>query len=264
MMSVSIRGIGVCGPGLEDWPAAAAVLRAERPYEAAPMRNPAPAVLAAGERRRASLAVRLAIEVASHAVAEAGVDAARLPAVFASSDGDGETIHSICRAITEPAYPVSPTRFHNSVHNAAAGYWSIAVGSRQPSTSLCAYNDTFAVALLDTIVQASVEREPTLLVISDVASPSPLDRERPNVLPFGCALIAAPDPAPRDPRALQVRFGPGSARLQWPIELPAALLDNPAARVLILLHALALGRPAVIRLPYRSDAHLELRVGEQQ
>ena len=32
MLKIAIDGVGVCGPGLEDWTAAAAVLREERRY----------------------------------------------------------------------------------------------------------------------------------------------------------------------------------------------------------------------------------------
>ena len=251
----------MCGPGLEDWPRAAGVLRGDSAYVFARMRNPAPAVLAPGERRRASLAVRLAIDVACQAVAEAGVPPAELTALFASSDGDPDTIHSICGAITEPGYPVSPTRFHNSVHNAAAGYWSIAVGSRQPSTSLCAYDDSFAVALLDAVVQATVERERVLLVVSDVALPPPLDRERPGIAPFGCALILGPGSPGRHSRELHLSFNTGGLTLQWPVNLPGSLRRNAAARAVVLLHALALGRPGTAQLPYGPDAHLEFGLG---
>jgi len=260
MMRVRVDGVGITGPGLDGWASAASLLRGERPYAAADMRNPAPAVLAPGERRRASLAVRLAIEVASQAVTASGLPPSRLPAVFASSDGDGDTIHSICAAIAAPGYPVSPTRFHNSVHNAAAGYWSIAVGSRQASTSLCAWDDTFAVAFLDAAAQVMADGEPVLLVVSDVAAPEPLNRERPGVLPFGCAMVLSAAAA-GDAAAVDLRFSAGSAPLVWPLQLPEGLTSNPAARALLLLRAIARDEPAVVRLPYGSQAHLEMRFG---
>ena len=48
----------------------------------------------------------------------------------------GDTIHAVCTALTEPDYPVSPTRFSNSVHNAPAGYWSIAAKVRRLRSSM--------------------------------------------------------------------------------------------------------------------------------
>jgi len=93
-------------------------------------------------------------------------------------------------------------------------------------------------------------------VASDVASPPPLDLDRPGVAPFGCALLVAPA-APGNARALRLNFVPGAAPMQWPLDLPQALRDNPAARGLAVLAALALPRPGMIRLPYGPDAHLE-------
>ena len=66
-----------------------------------------------------------------------------------SSDGDGEIVHRLCTALASPAAEVSPTDFHNSVHNAATGYWSIGAHSSAPSTALCAYDGSFAAGLLE-------------------------------------------------------------------------------------------------------------------
>ena len=49
--------------------------------------------------------------------------------------------------------PVSPTQFHNSVHNTAAGYWSIATGSQQPTTCLACHDATAAAALLKAMAE---------------------------------------------------------------------------------------------------------------
>ncbi len=49
-----------------------------------------------------------------------------MPAVFACSGGDTDVINRLCSALMLPGCPVSPQQFVNSVHNAPAGYWSIA------------------------------------------------------------------------------------------------------------------------------------------
>jgi hypothetical protein len=51
------------------------------------------------------------------------------PLVFGSSDGDGTVLLRLLSAL-RGHQPVSPTQFHNSVHNAPAGYWSIGPGSQ--------------------------------------------------------------------------------------------------------------------------------------
>ena len=50
-------------------------------------------------------------------------------------------------------HTISPTRFHNSVHNAAAGYWTIGAGCMQATTALSAYDATFAEGLLEALAQ---------------------------------------------------------------------------------------------------------------
>ncbi len=60
---------------------------------------------------------------------------------------------------------MSPTQFHNSVHNAAAGYWSIAHGSRQPATCLGAHDWTWAAALLKAVAEVAATGAPVLLVL---------------------------------------------------------------------------------------------------
>ena len=67
-----IDGIGCLGPGLPDWPTTRAVLRGERPWVAEPTALPAPAMLPAAERRRASRVVKLTLAAGMEAVAAAG------------------------------------------------------------------------------------------------------------------------------------------------------------------------------------------------
>ena len=80
--------------------------------------------------------VRLALTVALEAVNHASVPAEELATVFGSSNGSGLEIHKILEAVSTPEMLVSPTHFHNSVHNSSVGYWCIATGCHQPSTSI--------------------------------------------------------------------------------------------------------------------------------
>jgi len=146
-----IHSIGVLGPGLGDWASTRAVLRGELPHVAARTVLPPPAVLPPAERRRAGRVIKLALAVGAEAAAGAtgAASVAReLPTVFTSSGGDGDNCHEICAALASRERHISPTRFHNSVHNAAAGYWSIAYGCTEASTSLCAGDASFGAGLL--------------------------------------------------------------------------------------------------------------------
>ena len=125
-LSAYVRGIGLLGPGLDDWASAASVLAGIAPYTPRATVLPPPAALPPAERRRTGAVVRLALAIGFEAISRAGVAASELPTIFSSSGGDGANCHEICVTLASGDRQLSPTRFHNSVHNAASGYWSIA------------------------------------------------------------------------------------------------------------------------------------------
>src|SRR3546814_8872974 len=94
----------------------------------------------------------------------------------------------ISAELATPERIVSPTDFHNSVHNAAAGYWGIGTGSRAPSTTLAGYDASFALGLLEAGLQVVGDRRAVLLVVFDVPAPEPLLHARPMAMPASCAL----------------------------------------------------------------------------
>jgi hypothetical protein len=251
-MQVCLASQSVLAPGLADWEAARALLEGRAPYAPGPAPDPAPALLPATERRRASASVRWALAVAQQALA--GRDAEPLATVFASCAGDGVTTHLICEALASPQGVVSPTRFHNSVHNAPAGYWSIATRSQAPSTSLTGYEGSFAIGLVEAAVQAAVERRSVLLVAYDLPFPAPMDALWPVAQPFAAALLIEPPGSAG--ATFRMGFAPGAARTEWPASVPAALRSNPAALALPLLAACVGAGPAALQLPYDGASHV--------
>src|SRR5437868_6132509 len=129
-MNLFVLGIGVLGPGLEDWPMARAILMGATSHILRTTAQPVPHILPKIERRRSSEVARLAITVADEALTMSGLPRHEVSAVFASSDGDGAITHKICESLAGSEREVSPTLFHNSVNNAPAGYWSIASESQ--------------------------------------------------------------------------------------------------------------------------------------
>ena len=119
-LTASIEGIGFWADGLPSWPAARAFATGGAPAGTAAAR-PAPRLLAPNERRRAPDTVALALEVALAACTDAGRDPAMLPSVFASTHGDLGITDYMCATMAGDPRAISPTKFHNSVHNAAAG-----------------------------------------------------------------------------------------------------------------------------------------------
>src|ERR1700730_3464485 len=187
-----VEGIGLLGPGLDGWTSSTALLEGRSPYIPQPTVLPTPEGLPPAERRRLGRVVKLALGVGLQATSRAGVDPATLAAVFASSGGDGQNCHEISQALPLGDRLISSTRFHNSVHNAAAGYWSIATGSRASSNAVCAYDASFAAGLLEAVTQVVVDQTRVLLVAYDAPYPPPLFVKRPIPEAFGVAFVLVP------------------------------------------------------------------------
>ena len=239
MTAVRVIGVGLLGPALPDWATARSMLREPAAWQRQATLIPSPQRLPPAERRRAGNVIKASIAVADEALAASGLDAPALPTVFTSSTGDPLNCHLLCEALATAERMVSPTRFTNSVHNAAAGYWHIAAQSRQPSTSLAAFDASFAAGLLEAAVQVHATQAPVLLVACDVPYPEPLNTLRPVEDVMAVALVLAP--ASSNGRALRIEM----TRADAPITLcadaafEALRVGIPTARALPLLHLLA-------------------------
>ena len=170
-----------------------------------------------------------------------------LSAVFASSTGDGPIVGGMLDALATAGDErvVSPTQFHNSVHNAAAGYWSIATGSRAPATCIGAHDDTFAAALLTAAAEHAASGSPVLLCCYDHPLPPPLDAVRPIGPGFAAAFVLGQGAGP----TIDLAYASDPASAASP-EPWTDLARNPAARALPLLRALARAEAACLAWPY--------------
>ena len=251
-----IDGIGVLGPGLADWPAACAVLAGARAYEPAEAILPVPAILPSAERRRTGRVVKLALAVALEATGRAAVNPRDLGSVFCSSGGDGANCHEICAALAAANREMSPTRFTNSVHNVASGYWGIAVGAMRPSQVLCAFDASFAAGLLEALVRISVEGEPVLLVAYDTGYPAPLHAKRPIPDAFGAAFVLSPRRGAASIAHIDAALGADTESTLDDPRLEALRHSVPAARCLPLLRALAADRPSTAAIEYLGSTRL--------
>ena len=261
-MRVFVEGVGLAGPGLGGWEASRPFLTGAAAYREAPTVVAASDLLPATERRRVGMPVKLALAAGQEAFANAGRDAAATATVFASSGGDCDNVHQLCETLASLAREVSPTRFHNSVHNVAAGYWSIATRSRAASTSLCCHDASFAAGLLETAAQIAADGGAAALIAYDHPYPEPLHAVRPVRASFGTALVLARQPTARALAALDVEF---ITRPGEPTRMPDAALEVvrsgvPAGCSLPLLAALARGSRATVVLDYAQDAHVRVTV----
>lgn len=236
-LRVHVEGIGLWSPQLASMADLQSLLAGRSPPAPAP--RPAAAMLPPNERRRAPNSVLLAVEVASQALAMSGRDASTLACVFASSHGDLAITDYMCATLAQAPAELSPIRFHNSVHNAPVGYWTIASGCHAPSSAVAAQHATFGAGLLEAITLVLAEQRPVLLVCSDIDSRGPLREVTGCTQSFGCALVLAPAAGPAARAQLDVRLT--SACTESTLDEPLASWSsaNPSATSLRLLALLA-------------------------
>ena len=259
-LTAYLDGIGLLGPGLDDWLTARPILAGAADYAPRPIVVPPPMALPPAERRRVGLGVKIVLAVAREAVASAQLDARQLATVFSSSSADGDTCDAICRTLASEDRHLSPTRFHNSVHNAPAGYWGIASGAMTPATVLCAYDGSFAAGLLEALAQVNVDATGALLVTYEAPYPEPLHAKRPHPSAFGLALALLPRQSPHSLARLQVELVEAPADQLANPDLEVLRRQIPSARGLPLLQALTSGRVDRVVLEYLAPLSLAVTI----
>jgi len=200
-----------------------------------------PTLIPAKERRRAPQSVKTAVEVMDQACEMAAINPKDVAVVFSSSMGDMQITDYLCHTLSTPPRLVSPTRFHNSVHNAPTGYWSIATQSHAPASAVSAFSNTAPMAFLEAAIQVIEEGSPVLLVTQEGAAVPALRDSCSSDYAFSAALLLAPSGYGKSGLA-SIRFIVARESVEWP-ELPQDLRenlsDNPGARLLPLFAAIA-------------------------
>jgi hypothetical protein len=258
-----VEGIGFLAPGMPDWPTARAVLRGETSFIAAPSVLPAPSILPPAERRRASRVVKLTLAVGLEATTHAGADVSTLATVFSASGADGHNCHALCEQLATDDRQISPTRFHNSVHNAAAGYWGIATGAMAPCQVICAYDASFGAGLLDAMGQVVLDRQPTLLIAYDSEYPVPLFAKRPVPDVAAVALMLASERSERSLVSISLTPTDAAGDVLGDAVLEQLRISIPALRALPFLKKLALGEAGRVCLDYLPPMQLQLDIGSR-
>lgn len=256
-LRVAVEGLGLWTPQLGNVQALRALL-AGHPVAPPPAR-PAAATLPPNERRRAPESVLLATEVADQAVAMCGRAASELACVFTSSHGDQTITDYMCATLAATPTELSPTKFHNSVHNAPVGYWTIATGCHAASTAVCAHTHSFGAGLLEAVSLVLADRQPILLVCSDIAGSGPLAEVTGCTQSFGAAMVLAPVSVDTALATLSLQLSPAADTATAPLPEPLASwrAGNPAARALDLLVPL-LRREAHARVAASPSMELHL------
>ncbi len=260
MLSVFVETISVSAPGLDGWKNTKPILSNDHEYENIAIPKYVPKFLPANERRRTTPVIKLALQVAEAAMQQSNIPPNSVCSVFSTSEGDTHIVDKICTALIPEEPMVSPTQFHNSVHNAPAGYWAMATESHQASTSLSGFSGSYTMGLLEAATMVCIEKFDTLLVSYDCPAPAPLAEVVPVSAAFGTALLLCPvqrtssvarlDISLLENRPLDLMDNP---------DLESIRLGNPAARSLPLLQALAIGTERTVILPYIDKLQLSVK-----
>ncbi len=268
-LACHVLGAGAWGPGFSNWPQLKALLQNSDGRDELVAVPPKPEIIPANERRRSPLPVRIAVETSWQAVQQAGINADQLACVFGSGLGDTQITDYMCRTLTTELKQLSPTKFHNSVHNAAAGYWTISTGCMKSATSIAAYHETAGLALLEATTQAIYQDEPVLMTLFDTKAHSVYHDIFACELDFAGALVISPADGgeaalARLEIALQTDNSYGHSPLDHP-QLAPLYQSNPAAKALVLFALLAeidAGAPrATTQMPLSDANHLSISAG---
>ncbi len=166
-MKAHINGISIVAPGISTPEDAQHLLSGAGVWEHKPIEIKQPDLLPANERRRTTEVIRLALQALRPLIRD-NDDLQSIATVFASAYGDLDISDKICLSLLGEPKQVSPTLFHNSVHNAPSGYWAIAATNTAPSVSLSGGSNTFTAGLLEAMAQVTSENRTVLLVIYDI------------------------------------------------------------------------------------------------
>lgn len=235
---VDVLGVSLSTPGMQGWRAFLEALGGGEADLNAP--SLPTTLLSPRERRRCPETIRMTLSSAEQACAMARLPPALPAAIFSSAMGDLEISDYICRTLADSPAMLSPTRFHNSVHNAAAGYWSIATGATGDVTAISGWHDSVTVGLIEAATRLDNGAGPVLLVVYDTCALGPMRDLWRARFPFCAALVFAPPGRPDPVVSLMIepRHGSDSGPGMPPL-LAARVADNPAARILSMLALIA-------------------------
>ena len=260
MKPIYINSLSIAAPNLLGLEQAMPVLTNKKQWQSTQFPKLAPQLLPANERRRMTSYIKLAI----HVTDEVNTTDKSLAAVFASSNGDFFITDHICNTLTMSPKYVSPTQFHNSVHNAVSGYWAIAANSPAASTSISTGDSTFSSGLLEAVTQVLTLQEDILYVAYDYPATAPLDKFSDVTEPFATAFILSLNKTESTIGKIKVQVSNENININSckNASLNALQNSNPIAKSLALLEALCLNNSSTIYLPYLNNSKLKIEVNQ--
>jgi len=191
----------------------------------------------------------------------ANVDEAEVCSVFSSAMGDNHITDAICRTLADENDILSPTLFHNSVHNVTSGYWCIATENRQPSTFVSCFKHSFSLALVETVATALSEQKTTVLAIYDTAFAMPLFDICPIREDFAAGFVIDPD-TDSATWTFEISMRPEGATYQSKnTYIAERIKNNPAALALSLCELISEEQSSIcLPMGFADDQHQALTI----
>ncbi len=171
MKPAYLRGLGLWTPG---YPGPEAWCRGEADPEAS---KPSAKLLEGALRRRASPLTRMSVEVFEQAANASTFDPTAVPTIWATAHGEHDTAIKLLKMMRRGEGKLSPTHFHNSVHNTPSGYASIAASNRSASTTLTGGPELVASSLLEAFCRLEAGAGEVVVVLADEPLQAPFDRQ---------------------------------------------------------------------------------------
>lgn len=235
---VYLHGRGLWSPGIPD--VAAYLARRGDPSAADPAdstnplaERPACDVVHPRMKRATSLLTQTSIEVMTQAARDAGFALDQCATVFGSEHGEIQIAVEQMQMMQEGSGIVSPARFKNSVHNTAAGLFSISVVNRGFTTAIAAGEHTFAMSLLEAwMLLADGDVEQVVVSIAEEPLPEPIHDFAPHV-----ALGVAVALGTKAEGALAKIGVPERRRVESTLEVPSRFSGHPGEGALRLIEA---------------------------
>ena len=241
MRPVYVRGIGFFSPGFRD---VRAWCRGDPDPDAG---TPKASLLAGPLRRRASLLTRIGVDVLQQAIAGAGCDPETTVSVWGTAHGEHSMAVALLAMMRRREGKLSPTQFHNSVHNTASGYASIATANGSASTTLTGGPELVFSAFLEAWCHLEAGAGDVALVLADEPLEGPFEgREACAPLAIAFCLSA------RKEGALAVLSGLRRDAVA-PEKRHESFGGLYVSAALPLLERIAMGRPGTIALELEGE-----------
>ncbi|GEM_PF-2559904 len=204
---------------------------------------PASDLLPARLKRRMSRLIQMTVSTTFQA-RQAWDDSADAPLVFGSANGEINTIGSVLSDIFKEPPLVSPSAFHNSVHNSAPGYWSILTKLHHASTTISAGETTFGCTLMQAAAMLSNHTPIVQMTVGDekIQIPQWADPGHTSIDFCGSMILARDTSGEGIARVIEVRHVHGREATEYlkeaqPIRI-AARHRHPCAAFYVLLEFL--------------------------